>query len=171
MKQMMFVLDTEKCISCGACAVACMDQNDIDPQVQVPFRHVHIIESTTMDDRPFYVTQSMACMHCADAPCVLACPAGCLKKDPETGLTIYDNTNCIGCHSCVMACPFGAPSFTEKGKMTKCDGCVVRLENGLEPACVRVCPFSALKLTPAAEVSENCWNNILNRITLQSVGK
>lgn len=163
MKQMMFEFDSSKCISCGACAVACMDQNDIDVEVQVPFRHVHVLESIH-DGTTEYATLSMACMHCADAPCVQACPAGCIKKDPETGLTVYDNTSCIGCHSCVMACPFGAPTFNTKGKMVKCDGCITRLENGLEPACVRGCPFDALKLVPVENVQQNQWNNVLKRI-------
>ena len=85
-------------------------------------------------------------MHCKDPPCVLACPVGCLYKDEATGLTLYDNDNCIGCHSCAMACPFGAPTFNEEGKMEKCDGCFVRVTHGMEPACVRVCPTGALKL-------------------------
>ena len=87
---------------------------------------------------------AIACMHCPDAPCVAACPSACIAKDPETNLTIFDNTNCIGCHSCAMACPFGIPSFNEEGKMQKCDGCAVRIQNGLEPACVRACPAGAL---------------------------
>ena len=85
-------------------------------------------------------------MHCQNAPCVTACPSGVLYKDKETGLTLYDNTNCIGCHSCAMACPFGAPTFGEDDKMTKCDGCYDRIKAGLQPACVSACFFRALKV-------------------------
>ena len=92
------------------CAVACMDQNDTDPEVQLPFRHVQVIEKVKERETVF-TNVSIACMHCSDAPCVQACPAGCLYKDEATGLTLYDNNKCIGCHSCVMACPFGAPVF------------------------------------------------------------
>ena len=88
----------------------------------------------------------MACMHCAQAPCVQGCPAGCLKKDTDTGFTVYDQTNCIGCHSCAMACPFAAPCFDRAGKMVKCDGCIERVRRGMQPACVRVCPYGALQL-------------------------
>ena len=90
-------------------------------------------------------------MHCDNAPCVTACPSGCLYKDPETGLTLYNTQYCIGCHSCAMACPFGAPTFGPDGKMRKYDGCIDRLRAGLEPACVRSCTFGALQLVKADE--------------------
>lgn len=143
---MIFDLDMEKCISCGACAVACMDQNDIDLHSgDIPFRYVSTLEEQT-GKRAVYTNLSLSCMHCEDAPCVIGCPTGSIFKDPETNLTLYDTTNCIGCHSCAMACPFGVPSFSVRGKLTKCDGCVERVRAGLEPACVRVCPFGALKV-------------------------
>ena len=138
-------LDMEKCSACGACAVACMDQNDIDPDRELPFRNVFCVDrrdSAGVES----VCASLSCMHCADAPCVPACPSACLAKDEETGFTLYDNQNCIGCHSCAMACPFGVPSFNSQGKMEKCDGCSVRLAHGMEPACVRVCPTGALRV-------------------------
>ena len=116
-------LDLKKCTSCGACAIACMDQNDIDVEQGIrPFRTVFDWENREKDS-PKFVHISIACMHCEDAPCVTACPSACISKDRETNLTIFDNTNCIGCHSCAMACPFGIPSFNEEGKMQKCDGC------------------------------------------------
>ena len=146
MKRMILELDGGRCVSCGACAIACMDQNDIDSvAVDTPFRQVFTIEEE--GERGLYCGYfSTACMHCANAPCVVGCPAGCLQKDPETGFTVYDNTNCIGCHSCAMACPFGVPSFGADGKMIKCDGCADRVKNGELPACVKACPFGALHL-------------------------
>ena len=137
-----FDVDASRCTACGACAIGCMDQNDIDIEGgDCPLRLVFACES---DDATAYV--SMACMHCENAPCVRACPTGCLSKDLETGLTVYDRDLCIGCHSCAMACPFGAPSFDKEGKMRKCDGCITRLQHGMEPACVRLCPTGALHL-------------------------
>ena len=148
-----FLLDTSKCIGCGACAIACMDQNDLEPQSGgSPFRQCFTVEKGCGKDSPTAYL-SMGCMHCEDAPCVAACPAGCLRKDPETGFTLYDNTNCIGCHSCAMACPFAAPGFGKDGKLVKCDGCVERVRHGLEPACVRVCPYQALQLIRKEEFS------------------
>ena len=141
-----FDLNTENCVGCGACSVACMDQNDTDTERgEKPFRVVSTLEQGYRGEtRWSYI--SVACMHCEDAPCIKACPCGCLFKDEETNFTIYDHTNCIGCHSCAMACPFGAPRFNEEGKMVKCDGCNDRVKAGLKPACVKACPFDALKM-------------------------
>ena len=148
-----FLLDTKRCVGCGACAVACMNQNDFDPgSGAAPFRQCFSVEmGEGKDDKISYM--SLACMNCVDAPCIQGCPVGCLKKDPETGFTVCDNTNCIGCHSCAMACPFSAPCFNEEGKMIKCDGCVERVRHGLQPACVRVCPYGALKLVEKEELT------------------
>lgn len=144
--KLMLDLDAKKCSACGACAIACMDQNDIDTAAQSPLRITAPVES---GDEIAYM--SMSCFHCDDAPCIAACPSACLFKDDETGLTLFDTTNCIGCHSCAMACPFGAPTFGADGKMQKCDGCITRLRCGLEPACVRICPTGALTICDEKE--------------------
>lgn len=150
-----FILDESKCVSCGACAVACMDQNDIDTRAgDTPFRAAFVDEQGPVEN-PSFTFLSVACMHCENAPCIAACPVGCLKKDEETGFTVYDNTHCIGCHSCAMACPFAQPCFNGgTGKMTKCDGCVERVKLGMKPACVKVCPFGALQLLPEEEYQQ-----------------
>lgn len=138
--------DREKCVGCGACAVACMDQNDIDLKAgDEAFRMITHLEEPGKEGTHF-MDFSMACMHCGNAPCIKGCPTGCLRKDPETGFTVYDPGICIGCHSCAMACPFGAPRFGKDGRLKKCDGCAERVRHGMQPACVRVCPFDALKL-------------------------
>jgi anaerobic dimethyl sulfoxide reductase subunit B len=138
-----FYLDVDRCTGCFACAVACMDQNDTGTAADVAYRRVFKVESGEgTDARLRYV--SLACMHCADAPCLLACPTGALRRDVGTRAVIVESDLCIGCHSCSIACPFGVPRFGSDGTMQKCDLCSARLENGLEPACVRVCPTKAL---------------------------
>lgn len=157
-----FELDMDKCSACGACAIACMDQNDIDiDSGERPFRCVFQSEKENKEETADYF--SVACMHCNDAPCVNACPVGCLYKDPETNFTLFDTTNCIGCHSCAMACPFGAPAFNKFGKMQKCDGCIERVRNGMMPACVLACPNGALRLLKDGEEIEG-GHKVLSKI-------
>ena len=167
MEKMIFDFDPSKCTACLACVMACMDQNDIDAaHHQHPFRNAAELESEDGGSQKFSFL-SVACMHCEDAPCVMGCPSSCLYKDPESGLTLYDNTNCIGCHSCAMACPFGAPSFNAEGKMEKCDGCVERLRRGMIPACVRVCPSGPLTCRPASEYHEEQMEKSLQALSRQ----
>jgi anaerobic dimethyl sulfoxide reductase subunit B (iron-sulfur subunit) len=164
--KMILDLDTDLCVGCGACVVACMDQNDIDVEAALkPFRVVSTLE-LPQESRINCVHLTMACMHCDDPPCIKACPCACIKKDAETGFTVFDTAGCIGCRNCAMACPFGAPGFEEEGKMLKCDGCVDRVRQGLKPACVRICPFDALNL-----YSEEEYKNVHTRKSMQKIAK
>ena len=132
---------SEKCTACGACAVACMDENDID--IAAGETAFCLAFRREEGGRSRYISQ--ICRHCAGAPCVEACPMGCLHKDEISGLTLYDNGACVGCGACGKACPFGAILyFGREGRMEKCDGCHARQAAGLLPACVKVCPVGAL---------------------------
>ena len=142
-----FEFEESRCVACGARVTACMDQNDLYPaNGDLPYRRCETIEERS-GGKVRMTYRSVGCMHCADAPCISACPSGCLFRDKETGFVLYDNEACVGCRLCLEACPYGAPVFPESsGKMEKCDGCAERVRNGMEPACVRVCPFDALRL-------------------------
>lgn len=168
-----FVFDADKCSACSACMMGCLDQNDTDIVAgDQCFRKTYNDEVELEDGSVYYAYISAACMHCVDAPCIPSCPVGCLSKDSETGFTVYDNTNCIGCKSCAMACPFGAPRYRKSdGKMVKCDGCNIRVKNGLEPACVKSCTFSALTCVPEDEFraggSKQACNVLIDQLHLR----
>lgn len=158
-----FYLDLNRCVGCQACAVACMDQNDLQPdQGQPAWRRVLAVE----DEEEWGVKisyVSMACLHCHDAPCLMACPTGAIYREGNGAAVLVNSSLCIGCHSCAMACPFGVPRFGPDGKMQKCRLCIERVETGLEPACVRACPTRALKFGPA--------NEIASQVEVRAAGK
>jgi Fe-S-cluster-containing dehydrogenase component len=138
-------LDINLCVGCGACVVACMDQNDIYPEKsQTAFRRIYQVEAGEFPTARIQQI-SVACMHCQDSPCVVGCPTGAITKDERFGAVLVNQAQCIGCHSCAMACPFGVPRYDQDEKMQKCNLCIERVGVSLDPACVRVCPMRALK--------------------------
>ena len=148
--RMIFDLDLDKCTACGACAAACMDQNDTDLAAgDAPLRRAETLEG----EGGVFLWRSVACMHCDDARCIDACPMHCLERD-ELGLVRLEQSACVGCRACARACPYDAVVFAPDGTARKCDGCAVRLECGYAPACVRVCPARALLCVPEAEYAE-----------------
>jgi Fe-S-cluster-containing dehydrogenase component/formate-dependent nitrite reductase membrane component NrfD len=136
-----FAIDQGTCIGCHACTVACKTEHQV-PLGQ--FRTwVKYVDSGTFPDtrRDFGV---MRCNHCTDAPCVTICPTGALFKR-EDGIVDFDSSACIGCKSCMQACPYDAIYIDEDTHTAaKCNFCAHRVDDGLEPACVVVCPTHSI---------------------------
>jgi len=148
-----FFFDASRCSGCMACVVACQDQNDFVTGDTVAFRHVSQHEEGVYPEARI-TSRSFSCQHCADGPCLLACPMQAISRRPEDGTVLVNRDICVGCRSCELACPVGAPKFPEDGKMAKCDLCYVRRDHGMKPACVRTCPTGALDYGSIEEMSE-----------------
>ncbi len=136
-----FVIDQTTCIGCHACTVACKTEHNVPLGVNRTW--VKYVESGTWPDtRRFFSV--MRCNHCADAPCVTICPTRALYKRHD-GIVDFDTSRCIGCKSCMQACPYDA-LYIDPGDRTaqKCNYCAHRTDIGLEPACVVVCPEQAI---------------------------
>ncbi len=159
---LVFDFDVSRCSGCMACVVACLDQNDLSLAGEA-FRRVTRSENDarTLGKISFL---SLSCFHCGDAPCLPACPTGAIFRHEDNGIVDIKRELCVGCHSCALACPFGAPRFFPDGKMMKCDLCGDRVEHGLEPACIRVCSTRALKLTPLGDLSDRKFNAAAQRL-------
>lgn len=86
------------------------------------------------------------CFHCAQPPCIPACPTTALSKREQDGIVIINQELCLpNCQACLFACPYQAPQFREgDARMEKCDFCLERIEAGLRPVCVDSCPQRAL---------------------------
>jgi len=140
-----FVLtDPAACIGCRTCEAACGLEHATASYPFFPRLQVLRLDRLSV---------SLMCHQCENAPCVSACPAGALTQG-ETRVE-EDPTRCIGCQSCVMACPFGAITIALSGRhpplIVKCDLCGERAHG---PACVAVCPTSAMRVISRESIAE-----------------
>src|SRR6266566_1890405 len=136
-----FVIDQRKCIGCHACTVACKAEHDVP--IGVYRTWVKYIEKGEFPNSRRYFLVNR-CNHCTDAPCVAICPTKALFKRSD-GIVDFDSQRCIGCKSCMQACPYDALYIDPYSQTAaKCNYCAHRTEVGLEPACVIVCPERAI---------------------------
>jgi Fe-S-cluster-containing dehydrogenase component len=135
------VLDQTRCIGCHACSTACKSENEVPLGVNRTYvKSVDVGEFPNVR-RAFQVTR---CNQCTDAPCVSACPTGAMYHRAD-GIVDFDKSICIGCKACMAACPYDAIFINpEDHTAEKCNFCAHRLDIGLEPACVTVCPTQAI---------------------------
>ena len=136
-----FVINNKTCIGCHACTVACKSEHDVP--LGVNRTHVKYIEKGTYPDstREFSVHR---CNHCEDSPCTTICPTTALFTRLD-GIVDFDDERCIGCKSCMQACPYDALYIDpDKGTAAKCNYCAHRIEHSYEPACVIVCPTESI---------------------------
>ena len=149
------VIDHTRCIGCHACTTACKSENDVPLSVNRTYvKYVDIGTFPTVR-RAFQVTR---CNQCDDAPCVTACPTSAMYRRPD-GIVDFDKAICIGCKACIAACPYDAIFINpEDHSAEKCNFCAHRLDLGLEPACVVVCPTEAILVgdlhDPASKVAQ-----------------
>ena len=146
------LVNTERCTGCKTCEVACaLNRSSLSKQlpeaiyeVVSPMSRVRVDLTGTGSGFP------VQCRHCEDAPCLDACPAGALYRDPE-GLVLVHDERCIGCWMCIMVCPFGAPQpFRHFRKVIKCDRC-----KGMDrPYCVESCPTQVFTLVESEEIGK-----------------
>ena len=170
MTEKAILFDTSRCTGCRGCQVACKCWNNLPsslecvesvdwsgsytnpPDLNSTTRLIMTFsdfEDTSSQKRVGWAITRRACQHCTNAACVDICPAGALHKDPDTGMVTYDREKCIGCQYCSSVCPFDVPRYdnpngTPDPQINKCTGCVDRIANGMDPACVTTCQPEAL---------------------------
>lgn len=181
-----FVVDIDRCIGCGKCVQGCSVENRVPAgnfRTWVE-RYVRTPDGVRVDspegalngfpELPDEVTANATaamfvpklCNQCDNAPCVQVCPVGATFQAPG-GFVLIDPEHCIGCSYCIHACPFGVRFLNPETRMAdKCDWCYHRVSNGLDPACVTVCPTGARafgdrnnpKGLVAETLAEDRWN-------------
>ena len=153
------LIDVSVCIGCKACQVACMEWNDLRdevgecdgtynaPQDLTPssFEVMRFSEYENEAGDLEWLIRKDNCMHCAEPGCLKACPSPGAIVQYANGIVDFNQENCIGCGYCVAGCPFNIPRISKKdNRAYKCTLCSDRVYHGLEPACVKSCPTSAI---------------------------
>lgn len=160
------LVDLNRCVGCRSCEAACNREQKL-PAPEKPFNDFSVFDEfhegqprrtdetryTVVDrfkvpelDHPLF--RKIQCNHCLEPACLTACFVNAYTKTPE-GAVIYDPDVCVGCRTCMIACPFYIPTFRYSSaihpRIMKCIFCYdTRLVKGLPPACVEACPQEAL---------------------------
>jgi carbon-monoxide dehydrogenase iron sulfur subunit len=137
------VLDPAKCDGCRVCEAVCslVNEGESNP-VKSRIKVIRTIENEIVRSIPVF------CQQCEEAYCEAVCPARAISRNND-GVLIVDESKCVGCRLCEIACPVGAITVNpEKHVALKCDQCQVIGE----PQCVKYCYTEALQLLPAEQV-------------------
>jgi Fe-S-cluster-containing dehydrogenase component len=135
------VIREHLCIDCELCMEACVETNDVPEygfRTKILERRRDIIGG---DQETIFMP--VLCNHCNRPPCVRVCPTTATWKDKTTGIVVMKNSRCIGCKTCMAACPYNARYFHEERRaVDKCNFCWdTRLSKGdTNTACAEACP-------------------------------
>lgn len=133
-------IDTLKCVGCSDCVIACQMENN----VPLGFCRDWVVESVHGTyPHVGLELRSERCNHCENAPCVRCCPTGA-SHIVDGGVVLVTHEKCIGCGACIQACPYDARYSHPEGYVDKCTFCNHRITEGLNPACVAVCPTKCM---------------------------
>ncbi len=154
MARLGMVIDTRRCVGCQDCVAACKTEHGVPEG----YTRDWIVEETRGDFPSLHLEiLSERCNHCEDPPCVSCCPTGA-SHVAYGGIVLVTHDMCIGCKACIAACPYNARFLNPEGYADKCTFCVHRVEKGLDPACVSVCPTHCMHFgdleDPESEVSK-----------------
>lgn len=141
------LFDATLCIGCKLCEAACAERNGLpyDETIGAEERLSDHKLTTILTGESGFMRR--LCLHCADPTCASVCPVGAFTKTADGPVT-YDETRCIGCRYCMLACPFQVPAYQWDSRLPvvkKCDLCADRVAAGRVTACTEICPTGANK--------------------------
>lgn len=160
------LVDLGRCVGCRSCEAACNAEQGL-PAPEKPFTDMTVFDETEhgeqrrTDETRYTVVnryeipgrehplfRKIQCNHCQEPACLTSCFVNAYTKTAE-GAVIYQPEVCVGCRTCMIACPFYIPAFKYSSafspRIQKCVFCYdTRLKYGRQPACVEACPQEAL---------------------------
>lgn len=162
--------DVTLCIGCERCVEACNRQNKLPRDIPAKYkakdglsarRYTSIVRIPGQTNGAFRSVRRQ-CMHCKDPSCAAACLVGAFTKSPD-GAVVYDESKCIGCRYCMLACPFLIPRYEYDQPLPYVRKCKMnedcRVEGGM-PACVSACPTGATIFGPRDELVKQAHRRI-----------
>lgn len=156
------------CIGCRTCMIGCVVAHEgikifqMHPDEYVFSPKLDIVKTDT-------ISIAVQCKHCENASCLNSCPVDAISRIDDA--VIINTSKCIGCKTCMLACPYGAINMVkasdralqtdncERMVANKCDLCV-NDKNG--PTCVRVCPTKSLTLVTEEAMTASITNKRVN---------
>lgn len=148
------VVKAYRCQGCKACELACAVEHSQTKELAAAIHETPPPCSRVSVEQGDGFAVPLQCRQCEEAPCVAVCPTHALHRTDRDNPVILDHDLCVGCHACVLACPFGVIRMDRFARaIIKCDQCFERLEKGQRPACVEACPVSALEFKSLDEVT------------------
>ena len=129
----------EWCLGCHLCEYYCAFANSGEKDMVKALKGVRINPRIRVEENDG-ISFAVSCRHCEEPLCVKGCITGALHLDD--GVIEVDQTKCVGCYTCVLACPYGCVMPSEEGVIQKCELCLHN--SGGKPACVEHCPNQAI---------------------------
>jgi Fe-S-cluster-containing dehydrogenase component len=118
-KKFSMVIDLQKCVGCGACAMACKTENNT--QAATKGQTFNWADFSIKAEGKFpdvkYVNRPVLCNHCDEPKCLEGCPEPRALYKTEDGITMYNQRYCIQCRKCFMpnGCPYSSQDVKKDG--------------------------------------------------------
>lgn len=146
-------VEIERCVACKRCVLACAVEHSASKDMLTAMTEEPPPRARVKLVPVDGVSVPTECRHCDAAACVSACPTGAVYKESAHGPVMLKNALCVGCGSCVVACPYGViRQRFDTQEVYKCDLCAERLAEDLVPACADACPTGCLTFKADSEL-------------------
>lgn len=133
----------EWCLGCHLCEYYCAFANSGETDMVKALKGIKINPRIKVEGDN-HISFAVSCRHCNDPACVNACITGAMHKE-KNGAVVIDHDKCVGCYTCILACPYGSIMPSQNGAVQKCELCLNNSSKA--PACVEGCPNKAIVYT------------------------